>query len=752
VESAVSVSSAGAKARARLRRLGAPALLVLLCVGAFWKLTLTRQFTWLESPDIVNLEVPRFQYEAREWRAGRFPLWDPHEWCGQPLAGQMTGALYPLNWPIYWFAGGHARLRQSDLHWYLVLMHVLAALSAFAMARGLGRSRTASIAAGLVFGLAGFVGTSDWPAILNGSLWAPLVFLFLWRACEGTSERASAALSGLFLGLAWLSGHHEPPFYITLAALAVWLWRAVRGGARGWRILGLAGLAMTIAVLTGGVQLVTAQEFGHLAFRWAGPDEPLRWSQVVPYWVHLEHSFTPSSLIGILVPGVFRHANPFLGAAATVLVALGVVGGWKHRAVRVFTAIGTVALLLAMAGVNVFHGLFYAVAPLMEKARVPARSLALFSVAAAVLAAYGLDALRDARDAASVRRTAMVAALFGGLVYGTTIVLWLARKPLPDERVLFTALAALLAAALLFAYRRGAVSHAAVAVILLAFTVAETANVAQANFTNLAAPKAVSPWRQLHAYDDVALFLRSQPQPLRVDVDDQAFPANFGDWFGIDMLMGYAAGVSSNIAHTLEWNERTWNLLAVTYWVGREAKRPGQELVYASPSGLRVYRNPHAFPRTWTVHQTQRMASRDHLQLALNDKGVDLRRVALTLEATPALEACDGDEIRVTEHYGGHVALDAHMRCRGLAVLADTWFPGWRATVDGRPAPVIEADGALRGVVVGAGEHRVEMDYRPASVWIGGGMSLLGVAGVLGVVWLNRARGASGPSTGPPAR
>jgi uncharacterized membrane protein YfhO len=75
------------------------------------------------------------------------------------------------------------------------------------------------------------------------------------------------------------------------------------------------------------------------------------------------------------------------------------------------------------------------------------------------------------------------------------------------------------------------------------------------------------------------------------------------------------------------------------------------------------------------------------------------------------------------------------MGCRGMAVLADTWFPGWQATVDGRSAPILEVYGALRGVVVEQGVHRVEMVYRPWSARLGGLMTLLGIAGSL-VLWL----------------
>jgi uncharacterized membrane protein YfhO len=64
------------------------------------------------------------------------------------------------------------------------------------------------------------------------------------------------------------------------------------------------------------------------------------------------------------------------------------------------------------------------------------------------------------------------------------------------------------------------------------------------------------------------------------------------------------------------------------------------------------------------------------------------------------------------------------MKCRGMVVESENYAPGWAATVDGKPAPIYEAYTALRGVVVEAGVHRIEMRYKPRSV-IGGGLATL---------------------------
>jgi uncharacterized membrane protein YfhO len=69
-----------------------------------------------------------------------------------------------------------------------------------------------------------------------------------------------------------------------------------------------------------------------------------------------------------------------------------------------------------------------------------------------------------------------------------------------------------------------------------------------------------------------------------------------------------------------------------------------------------------------------------------------------------------------------------------MVVLSDTWYPGWEAWVDGKPARIYEVYGALRGVVVEKGDHRIEMRFRPRSVYLGLAMTLAGLLGGLLVI------------------
>jgi uncharacterized membrane protein YfhO len=70
------------------------------------------------------------------------------------------------------------------------------------------------------------------------------------------------------------------------------------------------------------------------------------------------------------------------------------------------------------------------------------------------------------------------------------------------------------------------------------------------------------------------------------------------------------------------------------------------------------------------------------------------------------------------------VTIRAALDRPGYLVLADTWYPGWQAAADGVPIEILRANHAFRAVWLEAGEHTVQMVYRPTVVPVGGAISL----------------------------
>src|SRR5579864_1390571 len=153
-------------------RLTFPLVLLLIITCFYWKLVFTYQFDWMWSPDLADQILPWWQEEARQLQHSQFPLWDTHSWLGQPFLGQaQPGAAYPLNWLLWLMPRRHDHIQMWAIQWYYVVFHYMAALFCYLLCRDLGRSRAASLIAGLAFSLAGYVGSTDWPQMVNGAVW-----------------------------------------------------------------------------------------------------------------------------------------------------------------------------------------------------------------------------------------------------------------------------------------------------------------------------------------------------------------------------------------------------------------------------------------------------------------------------------------------------------------------------------------------------------------------------------------------------
>ncbi len=725
------------------RALVYPALLVLIVVGFYWKLVLTKQFSWLESPDLVYQTMPWFAVQARAWQQGVFPAWDPFLFGGQSMIGQLSpGAACPLNWLLFLMPLRDGYPRVGYLHWYFVIQHLIAALSCYALCRNLKRSQSASILAGAAFGLGGAVAAIDWPHILNGIIWAPLAFLFLLRAVRGQRPWTSAALSGLFLGLCWLAGHHQVPLFFTLAAAMVWLTQIFRRGRFDLHCLRLAALSGAMMVLAGGLQTMPAFEYGRLARRLVSNGPSLGWRDPVPYTMHRDYSTPPSTLLGVVVPGVYRNTNPHLGFAVISLAVLAIGASWRHPRVRLFTGVAALAVLIALGPNSVVHGVLYAVVPLVEKARSPSMAMAVFNLGAAVLAAYGLDALGLRRNRAWLGRVRLGLVIAGLAILLGFLGILTARKLSFDieERVCLAGFFALATAALLgMPKARGGVGAC---VVLLALV--EMGNTSGFAFAHREEAHRSVFVRQLSEDKDILAFLRRQPGFFRVDVDGDQIPFNYGDWHGIDTCSGYVTGLPESFLRFDLYHPRTRMLFGNRFSLRRKPDLPDQREVYSGASGVKVYENPGAFPRVWTVHEAMQIPDHEaNVRHVIADASFDLAHKTFVTASPPQMEVCAApDDARMVERGLNHVVIDANMACKGMVVASENYFPGWRATLDGAPVELHAAYTTLRGVVVPAGRHRIEMRYRSSWLAAGAVSSLLSVLLTLAIAWWERKKEA----------
>jgi hypothetical protein len=365
-------------------------LLLALVAGCYWRVTIGHERTFLGAADLTNQVRPWLDFEAREFHAGRFPLWTPDEWGGHTLIGQaQPGVMNPLNWILWAMPLEDGHIPIATLHWYWVLIHWLCAAACFALCLDLGCGHTAAVLGGAIYALAGFVGHNDWPQVLMSCIWIPLVLMFFARVVRGERPRSSAAWCGVVLAMAFLGGHPSVPVFTAVLVGAMWLVYL----AGGWQRAQYFVLFAAVATLTAMVQVLPAMEYARLALRWADAPEPLHWGEVVPYYVHAKYSLGWKSVWGMIAPGISVHANPHVGAAAMVLALAAVWLGRREPAVRWFAGVAAGGLLLALGPDFPPYWLIWRFVPLVEKAREPAWAVVLAQLGVAVLAALAVKLL-----------------------------------------------------------------------------------------------------------------------------------------------------------------------------------------------------------------------------------------------------------------------------------------------------------------------------------------------------------------------
>lgn len=681
--------------------------------------------------------VPRLQAIVDAIRHGSILLWTPYELFGQPTIGQVQpGVTSPFT---YLMALAPMHNGQIDLHYvnlWFVLIHCLAGTFAWKFFRDLGCTAGPAIVGGILYATMGYYGNTGWPNNVQPAILAPLVFLFLLRSLRGHAPLKNAAWAGVMLGISWLCGHHDPPVMMTYAVLGIGL---VIGFPRGKRLPMITRMAVLFAAmgLVAAVQILPAVEYGKLATRWTGTG-PQTWQDRIPFSEHVNGSLSPGELIHIVTPGGdINYSDPFVGVAGLSLAVIGVWSGFRRREVRLFVFLALACLLYAMAGSDVLYGPVYALLPIVEKTREPIVVLFLFDFAVAALAAIGLDTLVAAPDGSRDRRIAKALLWLAGIISVVYYVLDRFRLGV-DQRIMMTALIAVLLA-IIYSVRSFDLMPRGATLVLIGFLVMiEQGMELTRPWANVRDNDRMAMLNELGDTQDLADWLRRQPDPKRIHKNDGDVPFDFGDWYGFDSAYAYGASMLTQTADLGWWNERLEHMYGMNYTLSRARPRDGLQDVFTGRSGIKIWYDPGVFPRAWIVHHTMLVPDRRKGMAEVSGATFDLRTTALTNEPTPALDACTGED-RVTGILDEAESFRAgvEMSCQGMLVVSDNWFPGWRAAVDGNAARIWKVNHAIRGIIVPSGRHTVTMSYRPTSVYVGFACML---AGLVGAILLQRRK------------
>jgi len=136
----------------------------------------------------------------------------------------------------------------------------------------------------------------------------------------------------------------------------------------------------------------------------------------------------------------------------------------------------------------------------------------------------------------------------------------------------------------------------------------------------------------------------------------------------------------------------------------------------ASLPGNELFENLSVMPRFFLVRQVKPATSLAEARSLIQKGEIDFRRTAIVdreIAPFPPGDSGGTDEIKVLAYQPASLELSIRTSAPAFFVLSETYYPGWKAWLDGTPAPIYPTNIAFRGLVVPPGNHDVRMEFRP---------------------------------------
>lgn len=743
-------------------------LLWALCLAYLWRLfsPIPALRLHVVQGDFTNQFYPFRYFAAMEWRAGRVPLWNPYVFAGHPfLADIQTAVFYPLSLADALLSAAVGP-RMTALELEMAAHYPLAALFAYLLGRQLLGSRFGALVAAVAFTFSGFL--TSYPAqqlaMLEAAVWLPLIFLLL----ELAATRPSAGYrwhvaAGLALGVCVLAGHPQTAMFVAYTSLAYLVYRTVSlGRTRAAARAAVVGAVVFLAVGLGlaAVELLPAVEFVRLSTR------------ATLSYEAAAYGYERRAILGVLLPAWRGEKALYVGVLPVLLAAIAVAraarpawwrdtgtavgpagraaGRLSDRAMRpgadrpfptgFLAVVAVVALLLSFGDKTPLFRPVYLLVPGFTLFRDQERIIYLYAFALSVLAGAGASYLAALGASAAARARGLWLGLGGALALfalyaGGVLYLGWSNPAAYDPRgqltggvALFAALAAASAAAL---YLRRRTDRArlfggvVLGVVVVDLFVANLGN-------NLSAANPDPGPR----FAGIVAALNPTPGDFRVRGDnDEVFPPNYGAVWGLPTINGDTPFGLQRVADFLyadnaEW--RRWQVLNVKYFFTKRPAFEGVEPLITS-GDLNVHRVVYSLPRAWAVRDAQ-VASGPADALARVLAPPFHPGDTVVLEEPPAIGPFvkgERPDVRIVSYSSQRVEIAARGDGDAVVVLADTYYPGWRAYLDGAPTTLHRANYVARAVELPPGEHSIEMVFEPVTFRIGAAISALALVGSL---------------------
>lgn len=445
-------------------------------------------------------------------------------------------------------------------------------------------------------------------------------------------------------------------------------------------------------------------------------------------------SLHPLNLIQLVAPYLFRtrvvgqntHELGCYAGAVSLLLAVWAIVGQKRRRNRTLiwgaAALAIVGFAIAMGEFGPLAGVT-AWLPVVNRMRFPCRAIVLVHFAIAILAAVGLMELCRAREPnrAGLRAIWALAicsvaiAIVGPLLWASYTAAW----PL-----VWIGPAITTSSATLMTFSTRGVRWARFALVL--FAAADLATYGLTNsFYSQTLPlqqfAAATPAPPGPAIGRVAVDLAA-PNPRVLHAGDRLLLS------GWNLADGYA-GLEP--ARTLDNHQIAALRAAGVIWVSANANVADADSKARGPSLPGWTRVTGSLPRAKLFAEAK--ASTDP---ADDISQIDLESTLL-VEQPIQLDSGRAGTVAVVEDRPGRIRLQTEAPAERLLFVSESFHPGWKCWVDGRPAPVLRVDGDFLGCLLRGGTRQVGFEFLPDSVRYGRLLSAFGLGLLGGIVLLH---------------
>jgi hypothetical protein len=715
------------------------------------------------------------EFGARMLReTGAVPEWNPFLFGGMPFIAAMHG-------DIYYPTALLRRVLPTDTAMNLgfFLHFIIAGLAMYALLRYLRSTWTGAVVGGIAYQLSGILASMVKPGH-DGKLFvsalAPLAFLALLVAVRD-GKRWGYALLAAVTGLCLVSPHYQMTYYLLVTSGVFALWLAFLDPERrpdmvAVRALAAAALAVGLGVACSAVQALPFLEYIPFSPRGAGGPSA-GWEYATSFSLPIEELATTllPQFNGVLEQywgqNFFKLHTEYVGALVLPLAVLGLTDRDRGPVRWGFLAVLVLALLVAFGSHTPFYRAWYEIMPMMKKVRAPGMAFFLVAMSLALFAGFGTDRL--------MRRFA-VTPVFAGLAFGIPAVLGLlgavgALQPIAEAlapaelmdravanadalraggvRLLVVALLGTIAAVLIAGRRLKGFAAAAALMSLVTLDLWSI----DRQFFAFSAPAA-----ELYAKDAITERLSTTPMPYRV-LDP--FPGTVYEHsilmgLGIPQVFGYHGNQlrfyddvwgGKNIYANLP-RLHLWDLWAVRYLLLPEAQAvPGYHKI-VGPITTAQGRTGVLFERDSLPDYARVVAAAvkvadDQAAATVADPRFPVSDIVIlpdtvsgdlpVVQGNASLPPLTPVTAKVTQWAPGSMRLElsgADARPT-YVVVSENWYPGWSATVDGAPAPVLRGNAAMITVPIPPRAKAVELRFHLAASDRGRMISLAAVALVL---------------------